>query len=63
MTATEKITKMHAEVMEELKVVRAEHTSLQQGIALAAKHHALTIEDAYTEEAKERLRLTIWKRD
>jgi hypothetical protein len=61
MTATEQITKMHAEVMAELKLVRAEHTSLQQGAALMAKHHSIRIEEAYAEEAKERLRRGAWK--
>lgn len=59
MSATEKLTKMHAEFVAMLAVVRAEHPTLASAASLAA-HYGVRVEDAFAEEAKQRLRRTAW---
>jgi len=59
MSATEIVTKMRADVVAMVAIVRAEHTTLRQASALAARY-GMSVEDAIAEEAKARLRRTVW---
>ena len=59
MSAIEIVTKMRADVVAMVAIVRAEHPTLRDVAALAARY-GMSVEDAIAEEAKARLRRTVW---